>query len=261
MKQHASSFFAMLAITVMGLWLIAIRELPLNNGSHNYYVLEHVWPLTNAWLTIPKKELAACLATAELGQFLHEELKIKKSCFRFFSDSNICLFQLTPFVQVEKIRNWGFKFEYVNTKENPGDICSRGSDLLDLNLSKWRNGPSWLSKPQEGWPQPLYDFSQIDKSEGFKKQHIFSFHTNVTNVLSLTTPRLHPVNKARKIGQKEVWPTIQELLGIGQTERLPFQEYYSSYSQIIKRTSCIFFAFRKWKNIFNRSTSEHEPNP
>ena len=83
-------------------------------------------------LTISKKELAACLTAAELGQFLHEELKVDKSRFRLFSDSNICLFQLTkplnvltPFVanRVEKIRNWGFTFEYVNTKENPGDIC------------------------------------------------------------------------------------------------------------------------------------------
>ena len=109
-------------------------------------------------LTIPKKELAACLTAAELGQFLHKKLKIDKSRFRSFSDSNICLFQLTkplnvltPFVanRVEKIRNWGFTFKYVNTKENPGDICSRGSDLLDLNATKWRNGPSWLRKPQE----------------------------------------------------------------------------------------------------------------
>ena len=193
-------------------------------------------------LTVPKKELAACLAAAELRQFLNEELKFDKSRFRLFSDSSICLFQLTkplnvltPFVanRVEKIHNWGFKFEYVNTKDNPGDICSRGSDLLDLNSPKWRNGPSWLAKAQEDWPKPLQDFSQTDKSEGFKKQHIFSFFINV----SLTTPRIHPVNKARKIGKEEVWPTINELLGIGQTERLPFEEYYSSYSQILKRTS------------------------
>ena len=101
-------------------------------------------------LTIPKKELAACLTAAELGQFLHEELKIDKTRFHFFSDSNICLFQLTkplnvltPFVanRVEKIRNWGFSFEYVNTKENPGDICSRGSNLLDFKLNQMEKWP------------------------------------------------------------------------------------------------------------------------
>ena len=162
---------------------------------------------------------------------------------------------MTPFVanRVEKIRNWGFKLEYVNTKDNPGDICSRGSDLLDLNLPKWRNGPSWLAKSQEDWPKPLYDFSQIDKSGGFKKQHIFSFFTNV----SLTTPHSHPVNKACKIGKDEFWPTIYELLGIGQTERLPFEEYYSSYSQLLKLTSWIFLTIRKWKN-YNCSTEEPE---
>ena len=79
-------------------------------------------------LTIPKKELAACLAAAELGQFLHQELKIDKSRFRFFSDSNICLFQLTkplnvltPFVadRVEKIRNWGFHFRIRQHQRKP----------------------------------------------------------------------------------------------------------------------------------------------
>ena len=115
-----------------------------------------------------------------------------------------------------------------------------------------------MRKPQEDWPEPLHDFSQIDKSEGFKKQHIFSFKTDVTLNVSLTTPRFHPVNKARKVGNEEVWPTLNELLGIGQTERIDFEDYYSSYPQLIKRTSWIFFVIRKWKHL---SKSEPDPNP
>ena len=96
---------------------------------------------------------------------------------------------------------------------------------------------------------------QIDKSKGLKKQHIFSFHVDVHKTISLTKPRFHPVNKARKVGQEEVWPTLNDLLGIGQTDRLPFEEYYSSYSQLLKRTSWIFFIIRKWKN-----SSKREPD-
>ena len=40
----------------------------------------------NHMLTIPKKELAACVVAAELAQFLHEELGIEKERFHLFSD-------------------------------------------------------------------------------------------------------------------------------------------------------------------------------
>ena len=78
----------------------------------------------NRMLTIPKRELAACVIAAELAQFLHEELGIEKERFHLYSDSMVCLFQLTkplnvltPFVsnRVEQIRNWGFTFQYVKT--------------------------------------------------------------------------------------------------------------------------------------------------
>ena len=214
----------------------------------------------NRMLTIPKKELAACVVAAELAQFLHEELGIEKERIHLFSDSMICLFQLTkplnvltPFVsnRVEKIRNGGFTFQYVNTKENPADICSRGCDLLDLNQDLWRYGPTWLTLPVENWPKGEVDFSNIDKSEGFRKTHIFSFHID-----ALTTPLSHPVNKPKKVGDKKVWPTVGELLGIGKTDRVPFEEYYSSYKMILQRTSWIFFAVRKWRSLLNHNKSE-----
>ena len=214
----------------------------------------------NRMLTIPKKELAACVVAAELAQFLHEELGIEKERIHLFSDSMICLFQLTkplnvltPFVsnRVEKIRNGGFTFQYVNTKENPADICSRGCELLELNQDLWHFGPKWLSLSIENWPKGEVDFSQVDKTEGFRKTHIFSFLTNV-----LTTPLSHPVNKPRRVGDKKVWPTVKELLGIGKTDRIPFENYYSSYQTLIERTSWIFFVVRKWRSISNRNKSE-----
>ena len=165
-------------------------------------------------LNIPKKELAACLAAAELGQFLHEELKIDKSCFcnSLATQIYVCfnltkpLNVLTPFVanRVEKIRNWGFTFKYVNTKENPGDICSRGSDLLDLNYTQIE-GMDLLGyvNPRKNGHSLFMIFHKSIKSEGFKKQQIFSFHSEITTEhVSLTTPRFHPVNKARKVGQR-----------------------------------------------------------
>ena len=144
-------------------------------------------------LTIPMKELAGCLVAAELGQFLHEELEISKDRMHFFCDSEVCLFQLTknpsylhPFTanRVEKIQTCGFSFQYVNTCDNPADICSRGCDALTLNPEFWQHGPKWLSLPEEEWPNPKVDLSKIDRMKGIIKKHIFTFQTST----SLTTP-------------------------------------------------------------------------
>ena len=46
-------------------------------------------------------------------------------------------------------RHW----RYVNTKDNPADVASRGmapGELIDFLL--WWNGPSWLLHPPDDWP-------------------------------------------------------------------------------------------------------------
>ena len=117
--------------------------------SHLLCARSRVAP-TKRMLTIPKRELPRCLVAAELGQFLHEELHIEKNCMWFFSDSEVCLFQLTKNLsfltpltanRVENIQSLGFTFQYVNAGNNPADICSRGCDVLPLNSDFWQHGP------------------------------------------------------------------------------------------------------------------------
>ena len=148
-------------------------------------------------------------------------------------------------------KKWGFTFQYVNTKENPADICSQDCELLSLNQDLWQSGPTWLTKPMENWPKGEIDFSTVDKTEGFRKTLIFSFM-----ISTLTTPLSHPVNKPKKIGERKVWPTIKELLGIGKTERIPFENYYSSYKNLLRRTSWIFFFVQKWRSLINHAETE-----
>ena len=45
-------------------------------------------------------------------------------------------------------------------------------------------------------------------------------------------------------------------MGIGKTERIPFENYYSSYKTLIHWTSWIFFIARKWRSIVDRDKSE-----
>ena len=214
----------------------------------------------NRLLTLPQKELQAALVAAEIGLFLKEELKVPTENMIFFSDSEITLWWLTkppdvltPFVanRVSKIQGWNFKFQYVNTKENPADICSRSCDVSVLKGAFWQKGPTWLKLPINQWPKQKIDFSKIDRSDGMKKRHLFTY-SNVVETVSLTSPILHPVNNPKKIGEKEIWPTIEELLKPGAATRISFEKYYSNYRDLIRRTAWIFFTFRKWK-IFKRN--------
>ena len=145
-------------------------------------------------LTIPKKELAACVVAAELAQFLHEELGIEKERIHLFSNSMICLFQLTKPLnvlthsgsnRVEKIRNGGFTFQYVNTKENPADICSRGCDLLALNQDLWHFGPKWLTLPMEKWPKGEVDSISRTSTRLRDLGRLIFFHFSLMSLLLL----------------------------------------------------------------------------
>ena len=173
----------------------------------------------------------------------------------------VCLFQLTknpsflaPFAanRVAKIQAWGFSFQYVKTCDNPADICLRGCDALTLNSDFWQHGPKWLSLPENEWPTPKVDFSKIDRMEGMKKKHTFTFHT----LASITTPLQHPVNKPRTIGNSRIWPMTAELLQIGKANRIPFANYYSNYRMLIKRTAWVYFVLRKWHNCLDCAKSD-----
>ncbi|CAI6375578.1 unnamed protein product [Macrosiphum euphorbiae] len=47
------------------------------------------------------------------------------------------------------------QWRYINTKDNPADIISRGIDAQELARSvMWWNGPSYLSLPETQWSHP-----------------------------------------------------------------------------------------------------------
>ena len=99
---------------------------------------------------------------------------------------------------------------------------------------------------------PKVDFSKIDRMEGMRKKHVFTFHT----LASLTTPLQHPVNKPYTVGNSRLWPTIAELLQIGKNDRISFAKYYSEYRMLIKRTAWVYFVLRKWHSCLSCTKSD-----
>jgi hypothetical protein len=57
---------------------------------------------------------------------------------------------------VEIRQNTHVTFHYVNTKENPADIATRGFSPEELQDSAlWWNGPQWLASEQSLWPDEM----------------------------------------------------------------------------------------------------------
>ncbi|KAK0423373.1 hypothetical protein QR680_008111 [Steinernema hermaphroditum] len=117
-------------------------------------------------LTIPRMELLAALIGTRLASFVRESsvAPISERVY-IWSDSAIVLswcknkdVSLPAFVQrrVEEIRQHNFTLRYVNTKNNPADIATRGCTAEQLKNSKlWWHGPPFLELPEDAWPDDL----------------------------------------------------------------------------------------------------------
>ena len=54
------------------------------------------------------------------------------------------------------------KIEYVNTKENPADVATRGTSPKELsNNQLWWNGPTWIRQNPIDWSLTKSDISLL----------------------------------------------------------------------------------------------------
>ena len=115
--------------------------------------------------TIPRLELKAAEAAAEANLFICEALQLDPKKTECFSDSTITLHRIAkgpePWKQwvanrIIKILKGTAKdnWHYVDTKQNPADIASRGcngDELMDNDL--WWNGPKFMVEDEDSWPK------------------------------------------------------------------------------------------------------------
>ena len=109
--------------------------------------------------TIPRLELTAALVSVKVSNFLKKELKIKITREIFWTDSTVVLgyicnenrrFKVFVANRVAEIRKYTSpdQWRYVTTDQNPADICSRGTTVIELSNSHlWWNGPEFLKQP------------------------------------------------------------------------------------------------------------------
>ena len=141
--------------------------------------------------TIPRLELTAATVSARIGQILKTELNGNPS-FKYHTDSTTVLryianqqtrFKVFVANRVQTILNLSdaSQWRYVGTKENPADDASRGLDGQSLlDNQRWLNGPAFLWKPEEEWPEQPFVMCEIPEDDPEVRVTITSNATKVT---------------------------------------------------------------------------------
>ncbi|VDM14954.1 unnamed protein product [Wuchereria bancrofti] len=115
----------------------------------------------NKSASIPRLELLAVTIGVRVLEFIKQEIYVEKTYL--WTDSACVLHWLrkppigSKYIsnRIDEIkRSKDIEFRHVRSVCNPADLASRGllpEKLIERSL--WWNGPSWLSKPKERWPE------------------------------------------------------------------------------------------------------------
>ncbi|XP_057305456.1 uncharacterized protein LOC130642387 [Hydractinia symbiolongicarpus] len=154
-------------------------------------------------LTIPRLELLSVLIGCRSLAFAKRQLKIQTIKCILWTDSMCVLswikgtktssvFVNNRISEIKQLPNTTIK--YINTKENPADLPTRGLSseaLSSCNL--WWHGPKWLTKDQTFWPDwniPEVNLDEAPKKDASKTNvlHEFAGAVQQTMKLQLQSP-------------------------------------------------------------------------
>ena len=130
--------------------------------------------------TVPRLELEAALDAVKLAKVVQSELELEKCPCVYWTDSTIVLhslraetkkfpvFSRNRLSQIERL-TCVYDWHHVPSSLNPADLASRGCSATALVSSPvWLNGPEFLRKSHEEWPQlPLMRKSDENSCKAF----------------------------------------------------------------------------------------------
>ncbi|XP_039514870.1 uncharacterized protein LOC120469772 [Pimephales promelas] len=115
--------------------------------------------------SIPRLELCAALAGAQLAKLVRDELTLSISQTILWTDSmtvlewiqsDSCRYKVfvgTRVTEIQELTDYS-SWRYVNTQDNPADDITRGKTLQSLSKpSRWSQGPPFLKQSPEHWPK------------------------------------------------------------------------------------------------------------
>ena len=153
-------------------------------------------------VTMPRLELLAAVLAVDLAATIQAESQVVFTETHFWSDST-CVLQwvrnpnlsLKAFVanRVQRVveGSEGATWHYVNTKDNPADIGTRGlRPTQPQEIRRWLEGPAWLQTGKSTWPtsDPLNTQAPTDKDLEVKK-------VNMLTVAPVTPPPTPPLQR------------------------------------------------------------------
>ena len=144
-----------------------------------------VSPLTPA--STPRLEQLAAVLGLRLTVSITRSLGMSLSEVRFWSDSMNVFYwirgkgrQFRPFVakRIGEIQSQTDpeQWQYINTRENPADLCSRGASVQELKGSDlWWQGPTFLKLNEQEWPRKR--ITEGNEVAAERKTNCVSFQT------------------------------------------------------------------------------------
>ena len=117
--------------------------------------------------TMPRLEVTAAMVASRMRTQIEQQLQVKLKQVVMWTDSTIVLgyirntttrfkaFVANRLVTIHE-HTQPEEWRYVPTSMNPADLASRGFTTLDEpSAATWINGPSFLQRSQEEWPQDM----------------------------------------------------------------------------------------------------------
>lgn len=134
-------------------------------------------------ISIPRLELSAAVVAVRLNTMLREQLTIPINETFYWTDSMAVLQyirntnrrfktfvgnRLAAIHEASEVPQW----RYVNTKQNPADLASRGLFPTDSDKLKfWHTGPEFLWRNDAHWPSQPASFPPIDTDDEVKAEY------------------------------------------------------------------------------------------
>ena len=143
-------------------------------------------------MLIPRLELLALLIEVRSLNFTSKQLGME-SCKKIIWTDSQCVLNrikskkpLSVFVQnrlKEITSDESIQFHYINTKENPADLATRGliSQALEESTLWWK-APAWLKKDESSWPTwdvPLINNHTLQDLQSEIKERQILYETSV----------------------------------------------------------------------------------
>ncbi len=167
-----------------------MRTVQTDGSVHTALLLSKARVAPIHQVSIPRLELMASQIALDVGNQIVEALGVERDKVCFWSDSINVLFwikgdsrSLNSFVgtRIAKIQTQTKpqQWRWVDTKQNPADLPSRGvlaEDLLEQEL--WWKGPGFLRSNNQKWPvQPRLDLPTDEALQEVKKSSAFVFQS------------------------------------------------------------------------------------